>query len=250
MTKFTVTDDTGKSISVYASLIKDTGILINYENSKGYLKKIKYEIGMQYSGDSFVEEVVKQLNQMSKSENGAKVLSHLVKSKNTFDYKNKYRLDSKGNVVNKDSAQFKPYEKGGGVVRVGFIMNSNVGSLDKLDGLTHESYHAYQSEFGFNNSNDISTEVEAYLYAATVTWQTMKQMKTFGRIKNKNIAQMYYDMSIDELLRNGYDQVTYEAAINNFLQGSEANKFGHYNSLQKHIKVPLLSLHKFNLKVK
>jgi len=121
-------------------------------------ERIQYTQGMKYSGsDDFIGLTVDILNTMNESRNGNKLLTHLVNSDKIYDVQTNDQSSSK-------NANFSENDRENG--GAGGQINLNVKS--RLRDLSHELFHAYQSDKGQGGRNSVLREVEAYLFSYSI----------------------------------------------------------------------------------
>jgi hypothetical protein len=204
-------------------------IWIYYTNNDGKEDKMLYNANMKYTGDNaFVSASVKYLNGMNTSKGGASVLKDMIASTNSFDFKNvasaagamslqfNYR-DDQGNVL-------PQYQKGGGEIKAGALLNSSISEGRQVDNVAHELFHGYQRENG-RPPEGVNSEVEAYLFGRGVA-ATSDFPTGFQQLGNASPEGQKYEEAMSAMLMDGYNQKRYDQAVDHFVKGSNVNNNG------------------------
>ncbi|MFA8301228.1 MAG: DUF6443 domain-containing protein [Hyphomicrobiales bacterium] len=202
-------------------------IWIHYKNKDGKAAKMQYTAGMKYEGgNDFATSTVKFLNAMNSVEAGAKVLSSLSSSKNSFDFTNtpsaagnkSFQLSYKGN---------DRYTNGGAQIYAAAFLNSDIKDVQKAESAAHEMYHGYQRENGQNPAT-VNGEVGAYLFGRGVAASSKYGSSIISGFSNQSSAGQTYEMSMLNLIYkwDANPQNAYNSAIKNFSKGSRVNNNG------------------------
>jgi hypothetical protein len=185
--------------------------------------------GSKYSGtDAFVSSVSLSLNKLNGDGNGKKMLTELTTSKNMFDFTNTYAKNSKGEEVTK-ALSFGAYEKGGGEIKAGALMNDFMQEGQKVEATAHELFHGYQGEKGEKGAT-VNREVEAYLFGRSVAANL--GYPTTGWSNLTPAGQSYSDAMDGLFYGEKFDAGHYQNAVTNFKAGSPENATGLYNNFK------------------
>ena len=188
-----------------------------YENGNLYTIN-----GNKYKGkDAFVNAVYKILQDMDGTKTGAKMISELTQSSNSFDFKN-----TKSSAGNR-SFSFSGYLNGGGEVKAAALLNPQIQQGQKLESVAHELFHGYQHEFGDNGAY-IHREVEALLVGKAIAMQAGYGIQnSFGT--NSNAGRVFDGAMNSLFFGNNYNNNAFQTAVRTFKSGSIANQAGTYN---------------------
>lgn len=175
-----------------------------------------YAAGMEYSGENkFVAAAITALNNMNGVEIGASMLSSLISSKNSFNFKNTASAAD-------GTLQFIPNSQGGGDIAASAFLNGS--SISNLASASHELFHGYQHDngglFGSNS------EVGAYLYSYAVTG-TFNDGITATFSGNNTSAGKAYSNAMNKLLfSQNFNRSVFNQATQNFSSGNPYGLYG------------------------
>jgi len=181
--------------------------------------RLKYTVGMQYDGsDEKIKARVENLNSIYGTDVGKGVVTSLAESEQSYVIMdNDNQCSSNSNWIENDS------RKGG---CGGQIMLNN----DNLSVLSHEIFHAYQSEKGKGGAGCILNEVEAYLFQYMVTDNCgLESLFSNSGLEGDQVRSYNYAVQAIWDTR-GTDSACMEEVINGFKDFSHANRNGNYTS--------------------
>lgn len=167
---------------------------------------VTYEAGMSSKDfDENFETVINTLNEVYSTENGADVLSELIKTENVYE------------IMIHDFVQSPSFR------------NNTINLDDWLAGsaeiTSHELFHAYQQEMGSLGSSHFK-ESEALLFGAGVANNLGERYNRFGKTAGNT-----FDNAMERLLRStSFDQPLFNLAVARFKGESLANSTGAYNN--------------------
>jgi RHS repeat-associated protein len=188
--------------------------------STGGNNYIYYTPGQKYEGnDNFVSQIINTLNIINTTDAGATVLKGLTNSKENYDYQNEKPSNTEA------GASFTRNKNGGGITKAG--RDRSVASL------SHELFHAFQSESKAIDPRSTSSEVEAYLFSSIVDLQRNSGFES--TLGGKTPESKRYASAYNNLLYNEYDSRDYIRASLYFKFGDK-NSSGIYNNTK--IKIP------------
>ncbi len=187
--------------------------------------------GTKYKGkDKFVNKVASQLNLMNADQGGSRVVSELSKSESRFTFTNTFMKDKDGKEI-KDQMSFAPNASdGGGTFKAGALMNESLTESDRLETVSHETFHAYQNLHGETRS--INNEVGAYLFGKSVVLNSSLGGTALSFGNATDAGKSYQDSMTSMLFANQFDPKQYENAIKTFKSGSMNNEKGTYNNFR------------------
>ena len=201
---------------------------------------LEYSVGMEYQGnDDFVKETVEYLNAMSEVKAGYEVLSYVSDSEKRFNFVN---APSK---AGSNSFQFVKYKSGnGGNIRASAFLVSNMSEANKVEGVSHELFHAYQFINGRNFAS-ANAEVEAYLFGNGVAANSKFGSEYYPYVSG-NLSQYgrKYEESMLLLIADPQDFSkffhTFSIAVENFQKGNISSYRDKYRSNIDVQYVPLI----------
>ena len=198
---------------------------------------------MEYQGnDDFVKETVEYLNAMSEVKAGYEVLSYVSDSEKRFNFVN---APSK---AGSNSFQFVKYKSGnGGIIRASAFVVSNMSEANKVEGVAHELFHAYQFINGRNIAS-ANAEVEAYLFgngvAANSKFGSYLYPYIIGNQTHAGDSYGYsmLNLTLFDIRTQGLEKFygEFNNAVQSFEKGNISSYTGKYKSLVDKNYKPLI----------
>jgi hypothetical protein len=182
--------------------------------------RIQYTQGMKYTGnDKTIATRVDALNQINDSKNGKTVLNELTGSKNMYMMMNNDgSCSSNANFVENDM------QKGGEGGQI--MLNDN-----SLSDMSHELFHAYQSENGGGGNGSIVNEVESYLFQYSIAG-SVNSTSLFASTGNNASGVRGYNDNVNDLISSSsFSPESFFNVVKGFKQFSEANRNGNYSKV-------------------
>lgn len=233
-------------LSPYVYVANNPTLLMDPDGERIWLfygngKKVEYKDGKLYNEkgedvtddvkkDSFVKAMVGLLDQVASTAIGKTVIDELQNSIYDFNLKNEaVKRDGKELT---DAAAFDPdgNEKGGGDLLLKTLLEGDKSDKQKIQGISHELFHAYQHNFGEEGST-INSEVGAELFAWSVYYDlnpTSKPWVPF-QVGNTKNGMAYRNAMVKLMTSADWSPDDYKDAINNFRKGSWLNRKGYYD---------------------
>jgi RHS repeat-associated protein len=173
--------------------------------------------------DEFFKRTVKNLNNMYSTSAGSKVIDVLSSSANTFSFTNEIPIDNDGNPI-VGTLSFTANENGGGTIKAGSLMTSNVSEFMQVEVVSHELFHGYQHEMG-QGGGTIFNEVEAAVFGYAVATDWASNMgKHIGsdtdRVTNSPSGQQYKDAFEKLVYGSTFSPRDFRDATGSFRTGS------------------------------
>ena len=198
-------------------IVGDDGNEYQYVEGKLYTQE-----GDLYEGvDEFARRIASCLDDISSSAEGFMVIAKLEGSQTKYTYKNESPSNPNANGGFSDISQ-----------------DLKVKGLD-FGSISHESFHAYQYDYGMKGASDVR-EVGAYLFQAIMidANRSKEQWSDCGMAISLFCGDGQYTNAMYDLFTNGFSLENYTIAVNNFFNesyyGRKYSKLPNY----KHAEIP------------